>query len=511
MSSLLAAYTTSTYDVTVTSQSNNSTTCLPYGTASVYTTTYTKSKSHTFSLKQLLDSRSYSTLSEATLSTETATESLIEQTPSGLLYEETFSIKTDSFAGEGLREETDSMTVSKVATDTLATFNKTAIPDSYDVWFDFKYSGTTTTTSHYYTSYFRTDTHVSTTLSLTNASNDQGFPVSEGKVIYHMTSRVSETSTFSTIVSDTETHISSGIKWSDCSFSGYTSTKMAEDCYNVVISTKTKSTTYWSRWQPLNQVREYTNETTGTASTTYYASTLTFREYTSETYWKEYGHDDNHLKSAVRTGYRRATVYDETSVSFKSVTTYPIVETIDVETEEKIELATVAYTSNSESVSREDVDSITAELDEWEDQPVSITNTTYQDEKNAGIAHITERTEDLAYYSSESVSDFIINLDGVTTITSWTSSSSGYIVWDNSVTYYETTSNVTSSEQWQTYMGTYREAIIKTETTETLITSIVRENETDTIATVLHVSRSDCSTLSGTWTASGPWPGPPNI
>lgn len=502
----LAEYTTSTYDVTVTSQSDNRTTCLPYGTASRYTTTYTKSISSTFSLKQLLDSRSYSTLSEETLSTVTDTESLVEHTPSDLLYEETFSIKTDSFAGEALREETNSRTASKIANNTLATFYKTPTPDSYDAWFAFKYSGTTTTTSHYYTSYFRTDTHASTTLSITNVSKTNGIATDRGEIIYNMTSRVSETSTFSTIVSDTETHISSGIKWSDCSFSGYTSTRMATDCYNVSISTKTKSTTYWSRWQPINQVREYVNETTGTASTTYYASTLTYREFTSETYWKEYGHDDNQLKRATRTGYARATAEDVTSVSFKLVTTYPLIETIDVTTQEKIVEATIAYTSNSDSVSREDEDTITADLDDWVDQPVSITNTTYHNAQDAGIAHVTQHAESVAYYSSETDTDFRINLNGVTYVMSWTSSSSANIVWDNSITYYETTSDVTSSEQWQTFTGSYREATIETETTEEHITSITRESNTDTTCSVIMLSQSDYSTLSGTWTQTDPWP-----
>lgn len=505
MSSLLAAYTTSTYDLTLTSQSDNNTYGYSYSTGFASTRSKTYSKTTSYNVSVLLDSRNFSTDVTETLTTETVTSTYTET--QGL---HIYTVSTDivesynSFPGDTMDCITDTDTASAldVATEITLTFD--VIPDGRSWGFDVRYSGTTSITSYTYSTYVRTDTYVTSSVSTEQAySGPNEDQTIESAYVDETTScMMSETSSLSTISYDTLSIIYTGVQWSDVSFTSKATTDWGTgSLYSVRTYTATKSTTSWSRTYEVNRVIENTYETSTTASTiTGFTGTWRYRHFYSWTYYTEWGRDDAYQKTVTKTSTQWVQATD-TSMSDRSKIYYPITEIIDVSTKESITDISIAVVEDSKQLDAVNVDTVVAELDEQETVS-DFTNTTYHsisfpwlwDSYNTDIDYYTVK-DSVTYEYGET------NMTWYTTFTYYTSCNACVSYANGSSS--ETTSDKTETSFSETYTGWYSNTALSEETTYTERRLIVREDSWLYDTTHTTASVSDYSTQSISQSATG--------
>lgn len=508
MSSLLAAYTTSTYDLTLTSQSDNNTYGYSYSTGFASTRSRTYSTTTSYNMSVLLDSRSFSTDVTETFTTENVTSTYTETQGS----DDVYTVSTDivesysSYPGDTMDCVTDTDTASAIDVSTEITLTFDVIPDGRSWGFDVRYSGTTSITSYTYSTYIRTDTYVTSSVSTEQAYSgpNEDQTIESAYVDETTTCMMSETSSLSTQSYDTLSIIYTGVQWSDVSFTSKATTDWGTgSLYSVRTYTSTKSTTSWSRTHEVNRVIENSYETSTTSSTVTGATvTWRYRHFYSWTYYTEWGHDDAHQKTVTKTStqWNQAT---DTSMSDRSITYYPITEIIDVSTKESITDISIAQVEDSKQLDAVNVDSVVAELD---DQVTvsDFTNTTYYSYSPRLPMLWDEYYTDIDYYTMENSVTYEYgetNMTWFTTMTYYTSCNSCVSYSNGSSS--ATTSDKTETSFSETYTGWYSNTALSEETTYTEKRLIERDTSGlyDTTHTISSIS--DYSTHSVSQSATG--------
>lgn len=496
MSSLLAAYTTSTYDLTLTSQSDNNTYGYSYSTGFASTRSKTYSKTASYNVSVLLDSRSFSIDTEETVSTDYVTATYTETyAGNGYRIENGLIEEYKTYPGDNLDCITDTDTASAldVATEITLTFD--VIPDGRSWGFDVRYSGTTSITSYTYSTYLRTDTVVTSTVSTEQAYDRDNRTVEFLYADESITCSMTETSSIYSRSSDTLTIVYTGVQWSDVSFTSKATTDWGTgSLYSVRTHTATKSTTSWSRTYEVNRVIENSYETS-TTSITEMGATVTwkYRTFYSWTQYREYGHDDNIIKTITRTSESWA-IANTSSLSQKWKTFYPITEIVDISTKESITDISIAVVEDSKQLDAVNVDTVVAELDEQETVS-DFTNTTYHsisfpffwDTYNTDIDYYTVK-DSVTYEYGET------NMTWYTTFTYYTSCNACASYANGSSS--ETTSDKTETSFSETYTGWYSNTALSEETTYTERRLIVRDDSWLYDTTHTTASVSDYSTQS---------------
>ena len=494
----LSEYTTSTYDLTLTSQSDNNTYGLSYEVDFLTTRSRTFSTSTSYNISIFLDSRRFSTDATETLTTEYST-SIITATngPDNYTINSDTVESYDSHPGDGMDLVTITDTASRLNVATERTLTYEVIPDRLSWRFDFRYSGTTSRTSYTYSSYYRTDTYVTSTVSTEQAYSGAGTGVPVKAVYVNETSTctMSETSSLSSRSSDTLSLIYTGVQWSDVSYTSEATTYYGTGSkFSIRTFISTKSTTSWSRTYDVNRVVENSYESSTTSSTEM-GATVSWRymHYFSWTYPRWLGHDENRGETITRwaTQWERAT---DTSMSDCSITYYPITEIMDVHTEKSITIISEDHDEKEEVLEALNVDSVPAELD---DQVTvsDFTNTTYYIYFHPTTMYNYDT--DIGIYTVLYKQDYAYGETDITlykTATTYTSCNKAASYSNGTV--FITTSDKTETSFSETYTGWYSNTPLSEETTYTH-RRLIEHGASDTYDSALTLeSVSDYSTDS---------------
>lgn len=495
----LSEYTTSTYDLTLTSQSDNNTYGLSYEVDFLTTRSRTFSTSTSYNASVFLDSRSFSTDVTETFTTEYITTTLTETLePLNYRIDSDTVESYDTYPGDGMDLVTITDTASQLNVETVRTLTYEVIPDGNSWYFDLRYSGTTSRTSYTYSSYYRTDTEVTSTVSTEQAYSGPREDQSVEYVVVDesITCTMSETSSLSTQSFDTLSLIYTGVQWSDVSSTSKATTYYGTGSkFSIRTFISTKSTTSWSRTYEVNRVAENSYETSTTSSAEMGATvTWRFQEFHSRTYYTEWGHDDNKFGTKTRTWTDWTTVVNASSTHQQSRTYYPIAEVIDVATRQAISLVSEDHAEEEEVLEAVNVDSVPAELDDQETVS-DFTNTTYYshyppyfwDSYDTDIGYYTMLHEE-AYAYGET------NMTVTTTMTYYTSCNEANSYSNGTLSI--STSDKTEISFSETYTGWYSNTALEDSTTYTHRTLIERDASETYETTHTTASRSDYSTMS---------------
>lgn len=201
----LAEFTTSTYDVTLTFSSLDSTSSLNYGTESSYSTILSSSTSDTYWKSQLEDSRSFTSSTNSTsistnvISMFTTTSATEVSTSSTIVY------STETYKGETYQAESDLATWSTMMQSLR--FSHTGITSIVSVSVYGNYTSRSTT--------FSNKERIDTGLSYTMLSTDGliGTSTTDRAIVsLSRTDSWNETSSYYSTTSDVEINVSRGVK-----------------------------------------------------------------------------------------------------------------------------------------------------------------------------------------------------------------------------------------------------------------------------------------------------------
>ena len=290
----LAEFTTSTYDVTLTFSSLDSTSSLNYGTESSYSTILSSSTSDTYWKSQLEDSRSFTSLTDSSSISTNVISMFTSTSASGVSTSSTIVYSTKTYKGETYQAESELATWSTIMQS--LEFSHTGITSIVSVSVYGNYTSRSTT--------FSNKERVDTGISYTMLSTD-GFigtsTIDRALVILSRTDSWNEASSYYSTTSDAEINISRGVKSSiiyteegitynlgtkyfnisSTSSSRLVATRLSGTVYNSTRTNIWTTTSETARTIPANSI-SYTavtsvgGQTFSNGSTTTYFTTVTY-------------------------------------------------------------------------------------------------------------------------------------------------------------------------------------------------------------------------------------------
>lgn len=311
----LAEYTSSAYEVTLTSSSNINTTSLEPSSSGDFTYTSTASASGTFWNMSLVDSKSFSSESEIVTASERTifakTDSMIKT------YATSSSSSTTSTAYKGSTYQLDSY----ISTNTLRLeslrFDQTGLNTtvSVSVYADF---------TTFYTSYSnkgRQDTFISVTVNSTNLVSGTSNVVSLSR-----TERFNETTTSESSVSNTQFNMYNGVVSSLIYTEAGTTFKLGDKVFNESTSSSSQLLMTKKSLTVYNDSKSISWGTTSTATTNIPATSMTYSGVeTTEGVTFSNGSDQKYT-----TSYSYTSSVNSSSVSYRSISVYPQVLTASI-------------------------------------------------------------------------------------------------------------------------------------------------------------------------------------
>lgn len=333
----LAEFTTSTYDVTLTFLSLDSTTSLKYGTESSYSTTLSSSTSETYWESQLEDSRSFTSSVNSASSSTYVLSTFTTTSATGVSTSSTIVYSTETFKGKTYQAESELATWSTVMQS--LEFSHTGITSEVSV----SVYGNYTTRSTTFSNKERVDTGISYTILSTDGFISTS-TIDRAIVILSRTDYWNETSSYYSTTSDVEVNISRGVKSSIIYTEEGSTYNLGTEYFNLSSTSSSRLVATRLSGTVFNSTRTNVWTTTSETARTIPANSISYTAVSSVT-----GQTFN--RSSTVTYFTTLTYssnVNSSSTKYNAITAFPIVITSSVKSEKATYVDEyISYTSIS--------------------------------------------------------------------------------------------------------------------------------------------------------------------
>lgn len=336
----LAEFTTSTYDVTLTFSSLDSTTSLKYGTESSYSTTLSSSTSETYWESQLEDSRSFTSSTSSSSSSTSVLSTYTTTSATGISTSSTKVYSTETFKGKTYQADSELATWSTVMQS--LNFSHTGITSIVSV----SVYGNYTTRSTTFSNKERVDTGISYTILSTD-----GFirtsTIDRAVVNLSRTDYWNETSRYYSTTSDIEINVSRGVKSSIIYTEGGSTYNLGTEYFNLNNTSSSRLVATRLSGTIFNSTKTNVWTTSSVTARTIPATSISYTAVSSVT-GQTFNGSSTITYFTTLTYSSRVT---SSSTNYNAITAFPIVITSSVKSEkatyvdEYISYTTISTTS----------------------------------------------------------------------------------------------------------------------------------------------------------------------